>query len=77
MRIINLFVEDRGHELFLQALLYRFADQFDIPISIKVGNSRGGHGAVLNKLKEYIYNLSHTKEVLPDVLIAATDGNCK
>ena len=77
MRTINLFVEDYGHELFIQTLLYRFADQFQVSISIKVGNSRGGHGAVLNKLKEYIYNLPHATEVLPDLLIAATDGNCK
>jgi len=77
MRNINLFVEDRGHNLFLQTLIYRLANQYGISINIKVSSSSGGHGAVLSKLKEYINDLLHEQETLPDLLIAATDGNCK
>jgi hypothetical protein len=77
MHSINLFVEDRGHTLFLQTLIYRFANQYGISINIKVSSSSGGHGAVLSKLKEYINDLLHEQGALPDILIAATDGNCK
>ena len=77
MRNINLFVEDRGHALFLQTLVYQFANQYGISINIKISSSSGGHGVVLSKLKEYINDLLHEQETLPDLLIAATDGNCK
>ena len=58
---INLFVEDFGHETFLDALLRRFAEQYDILIEVK----------------RYIRDLQRSKENLPDLIIAATDGNCK
>ena len=74
---IGLFVEDRQHKLFLQTLMYRLANQYGVSIKIEVGNSSGGHGTVLSKLKEYISDLLHEREVLPDLLIAASDGNCK
>lgn len=74
---ISLFVEDRQHKLFLQTLIYRLAKQHGVPIKIKVSNSSGGHGAVSTKLREFIGDLLHEREVLPDLLIAASDGNCK
>lgn len=77
MRNINLFVEDRGHELFLDALIKRFAGHYEIEVEITFSNAKGGHGKVLSKLKEYISDLFDEQEALPDLLIIATDGNCK
>lgn len=77
MRNINLFVEDRGHELFLGALINRFAEHYGVEVEIIFSNSKGGHGKVLIKLKEYINQLLSTEEALPDLLVVATDGNCK
>lgn len=74
---INLFVEDRAHALFLEALLYRLADQYVIPVEIRLGSARGGHGRVISKLKGYINDLQNDEASLPDLLIIATDGNCK
>lgn len=54
---INLFVEDVGHEAFLDALLQRLSKQYDIPVTKKFVSSRGGHGVVINELKGYIYYL--------------------
>ncbi len=77
MRKINLFVEDRGHEVFLQALVQRLASQYGISIVIRLGSARGGYGKMVNKLKEYVNDLQGDPEDLPDLLIVATDGNCK
>jgi len=74
---INLFVEDFGHEAFLDALLQRFIGQYKIPVNVKFESSRGGHRAVIDELKTYIRDLGRGRKHLPDMVIVATDGNCK
>ena len=41
---ILLFVEDNGHEVFLGALIQRFASMYNISIDPKFGNAEGGYG---------------------------------
>ena len=77
MRNINLFVEDVAHEDFLSALMRRLAHESNIEISIKPSNVRGGHGTVITELEQYIRDLHHNKEDLPDLVIVGTDSNCK
>ena len=74
---INLFVEDHGHEAVLKALVSRLIKQYHLSVKITVNTARGGHGRVISTLKEYISDLEDTQEDLPDLLIVATDGNCK
>ncbi len=74
---INLFVEDRGHEAFIRALVGRFAKQYRIPVKTSFESAKGGHGKVISKLKGYISDLQNDQEYWPDLLIVATDGNCK
>ena len=77
MHNINLFVEDFGHEVFLGALVRRFAREYNLLIEIKFGSSRGGYGTAIGELRSYIRYLQRSKESLPDLIIAATDANCK
>ena len=77
MRNINLFVEDVAHEDFLTALIQRLADEYKVEISIKPSSVRGGHGTVITELKQYLRDLQHYKEDLPDLVIVGTDSNCK
>ena len=77
MRNINLFVEDVAHEDFLTALIQRFADAYNIEINIKASSVRGGHGKVITELRQYLRDLQHYKEGLPDLIIVGTDSNCK
>lgn len=70
---IRLFVEDNGHEVFLSALIRRFASRYGVAIDLKFGNAEGGYGKMMSELREYIKD----QEELPDLLIAATDSNCK
>lgn len=74
---INLFVEDRGHEVILKALVRLLASQHNIPVTIAVKTATGGHGRVLSRLKEYMSDLENGWEHMSDLLIVATDGNCK
>lgn len=77
MRNISLFVEDSGHEAFLKALVQRLADQYEIAVKIRDYSVRGGHGKVFTELKQYRRDLRHSQEALPDLIIVATDANCK
>ncbi|MGH2509318.1 MAG: hypothetical protein ACRDHZ_18220 [Ktedonobacteraceae bacterium] len=51
---INLFVEDRGHEVVLKTLVRLLAEQHTVPVDIAVKTATGGHGRVLSRLKEYV-----------------------
>ncbi|MBA2395640.1 MAG: DUF4276 family protein [Ktedonobacteraceae bacterium] len=75
---VSFFVEDFGHEAFLEALLRRFEKEYRVSVGdIKRGSVRGGHGKAINELKQYIRYLQKGKEPLPDLIIVAIDGNCK
>lgn len=74
---IRLFVEDNGHEVVLGALTQRFARMYNISIDPRFGNAEGGYGKMMSELKEFIKDLLIDQEELPDLLIAATDSNCK
>lgn len=77
MRNINLFVEDSAHADFLTALLKRFADEYSIKINLNPSSVRGGHGAVMKELRQYLRDVQRYKEGLPDLIIVGTDSNCK
>ena len=77
MREVSLFVEDFGHEEFLKALVNRFAREYGLKIKINNYSVRGGYGKVINELKEFIRDLNNQRVNLPDLLIIATDANCK
>ena len=77
MRNINVFVEDTAHEDFLTALIQRLADSYNIEINIRLSSVRGGHGKVIMELEQYLRDLQHYKEGLPDLIIVGTDSNCK
>lgn len=77
MREIALFVEDFGHEEFLNALLQRVADEYGIEVRIKAYSVRRGYGKVITELKKYLRDLRRHKTNLLDLVVVATDANCK
>lgn len=77
MREIALFVEDHAHQQFLAALLSRLADEYGFQYRPDWRNVRRGHGAVVNELKEYLRDLQRDRTGLPDLVVVATDANCK
>lgn len=77
MRRILIFVEDYAHEEFVTALLHRLAHENGIQIAIVERSVRGGHGQVLGELRTFLRDLDRGREALPDLLVVATDANCK
>ncbi|MHB8600723.1 MAG: hypothetical protein ACYDER_28445 [Ktedonobacteraceae bacterium] len=77
MRNISLFVEDTGHREFLNALLLKIARQYKVTTTIKFESARGGHGTAITELKLFVRDLPRNNRIVPELLVAATDGNCK
>jgi hypothetical protein len=77
MRRINFFVEDSGHEVFLNALVERLADQYGIKVGINHYSVTGGCGRMIKELGDYLRDLERGQNSLPDLLIVARDANCK
>ena len=76
MHNISLFVEDYAHEIFLNAVLQRFASKYGMEINLKAHSVRGGHGKVIAELKQYQQDLQRNQEDLPDLIVVGTDSNC-
>jgi hypothetical protein len=77
MRKIALLVEDYAHQQVIGALVERFAQQYGICVRLDWRNARQGYGRVVQELKEYLRDLERQGGPLPDVIIVATDANCK
>lgn len=74
---INIFVEDVVHEDFLTVLIQRLADEYDLTYKLNTSSVRGGRGKVLSELRQYIQDLQDNLMESPDLIIVATDSNCK
>lgn len=78
---IAIFVEDFAHQQFLAALLTRLADADEdeqrVQLQFNWRNVRRGHGAVIRELKQYLRDLQRDSAGMPDLVLVATDANCK
>ena len=77
MREIALFVEDYAHQQVIGALVHRIAEEYNIPIHPDWRNAVGGHGKVIAELDNYIRDLKRQRSPWPDLIVVATDANCK
>lgn len=77
MRRIALFVEDAAHERVIGLLVERIAKENGQDVTFDKRNVRRGHGAVIRELKEYLRDLRVGRIGMADLLVVATDANCK
>jgi hypothetical protein len=77
MREIALFVEDHAHYEFLKALIERLAREHGLVIRLDWRNVRRGHNAVIQELKQFLRDLMRGRSGYPDLIVVATDANCK
>jgi len=77
MRNISMFVEDQAHYEFLKALIHRLAGEYGVAIKLDWQNARRGHGMVIHELRQYLRDLYRGRSSWPDLVIVATDANCK
>ena len=77
MREVVLFGEDRAHQLVVGALLRRLAEEHRVEVSLVWRQAYGGHGRMKHELNDYLRALRQQREPLPDLIVAATDANCR
>jgi len=77
MRKIAMFVENQAHYEFLKALLNRLSREYRVLVEVDWRNVRRGHGAVIRELRQFLRDLVKQKPESPDLVIVATDANCK
>lgn len=77
MREIGLFVEDNAHLRVIGGLIQRIADAHSIPVTLYWLNSEGGHGNVVSAFRAYLRDLAKQGRPLLDLIIVATDANCR
>src|SRR5262249_26250967 len=77
MREIMLFVEDYAHQQIIGALLRRLARDREIEVQLTWRSARRGHGRVVQQFEEFLRDLRQQNGRLPDMIIVASDANCK
>jgi Domain of unknown function (DUF4276) len=77
MREIALFVEDHSHQQIIGALLERLARDSGVEVQLNWRSARRGHGRVVQEFKEFLRDLGAQTGRLPDMVIVASDANCK
>ncbi len=77
MREIALFVEDYAHRQVIGALVQRIAEECEIAIHLDWRNAVRGHGKVIAELNDYMRDLKRQGGPWPDLIVVATDANCK
>ena len=76
MRDIALFGEDFAHRIVIGALVRRVADECGVQVRLVWRNATGGHGRVVRELEAYLRDLT-AQGGRPDLIVAATDANCR
>jgi len=77
MHEVSLFGEDAGHEAVLKALLARMSTDYNVQLRVRSLSATGGFTRVHYKFDSYLNDIARGKIAVPDMIIVATDGNCK
>ncbi len=77
MREVALFVEDYAHQQVIGALVQRIAVECNIAVRLNWRSAVGGHGKVIAEFNDYLRDLKRQRSPSPDLIIVATDANCK
>ena len=78
---IDIFCEDRAHEIFLKSILGRVCSEFDLECNLSLRSAVGskhGKGKTLTEFKEYqkIIQSNVMGFEKPDLLLIVVDCNC-
>ena len=77
MHEIALFVEDYAHRQIIGALVDRLAGEHGVRARLDWRNALGGHGKVAQEFQRYLRDLKQQGGPPPDLIVVATDANCK
>lgn len=76
MRRISLFGEDDAHQKIIGTLVQQLADEAETAVQLEWRNAVDGYGAVVREFENYLNDLAR-QGGYPDLIIVATDANCK
>ena len=76
--VVDLFVEDRAHEVFVGALTNRIAREEQVALILQARSARGGHPRALGEFGAYqaLVEKGALAHRAPDVVVVVIDGNC-
>ena len=77
MHEIALFVEDFAHRQVIGALVQRIAGDFSLDVRLNWRNATRGYGQVVREINTYLRAIQRQGHPSPDMIIVATDANCK
>ena len=72
---VTLFLEDIGHERFIDSLVRRLADQEGVPIEVDVRNASGGASRLDDQFVRFLRDYSVTDR-RPDLVVVIRDTDC-
>ena len=72
-----LFVEDFAHQEVIGALVRRLATDLGLDVRLEWRSARHGYGRVVQEFKEYLRDLGRQRVAVPDLIVVATDANCR
>ena len=76
--VVDLFVEDRAHEVFVSALTKRIAREEHVELRMQARSARGGHPRALQEFGTYqaLVEKGALANRPPDLVVVVIDGNC-
>ena len=76
--VVDLFVEDLAHEVFVGALTNRIAREEQVALSVQARSARGGHPRALEEFGTYqaLIEKGALANRTPDLIVVLIDGNC-
>lgn len=73
---IDLFCEDFAQETIVGSLVARMAEDLGVRVRVNTSSATGGHGKVVGAFRQFVNDLQSSPG-LPDLVVVATDVNCK
>ena len=74
---IALFVEDFAHRQVIGAIVRRIAGDLGLDVRLDWRNVRHGYGRVVREFNDFLRDLARQHGPTPDLIVVATDANCK
>jgi hypothetical protein len=71
-----LFCEDRGHELYVRALVGRLTREAEVDVRLRTISASRGKGQAITQLRGWQRSFERGLVGKPDLVIVVIDGNC-
>ena len=77
MHRVAIFAEDQGHRQIIGPLVKKIAASQGMDAALDWRSMRHGYGKVAQEFERFLIDLRYQDELRPDMVVVATDANCK